>query len=298
MTVARAGLPARDAARPGCSQPWSTALVTRCRRASATPSSTRASSSTSSPSSTSSTSLPVGRGHLADELGEAGHDPAHRHHRQPHRAVADARPAGRGRPRCRAASSRARGGQLVAERDRARARRRRRRGGQLDVGRSWRRSARTAASELLGGQRRPARRRARSMRRSVELRLADDVEQVVDPAGRDADRVAARGRPASTLGRRRVGQRRGAPQPRHRRRGRPRRARGRARPRRSRARRRRPGWSAPGIEREMPSAATSSRSTRSRRTPNRPSRSAPSRSSARCATLDDAVERRASGPSP
>ncbi len=84
--------------------------------ASATPSSTRVSSSTSSPSRTSTTSLPVAADDLAHELGEGGNDPARGHHRQAHRAVADA-----GEPVLgvldAAAQLAGRRGQLVAERD-------------------------------------------------------------------------------------------------------------------------------------------------------------------------------------
>ena len=58
VTVACAGLPAPTRAAAG-SQPWSTALMARCFRASATPSSTFLSSSTSSPRMTRRTSLPV-----------------------------------------------------------------------------------------------------------------------------------------------------------------------------------------------------------------------------------------------
>jgi len=58
VTVARGGL-SRVPRTSGVSQPWSTALMTRCLSASATPSSTFLSSSTSSPTRIRRTSLPV-----------------------------------------------------------------------------------------------------------------------------------------------------------------------------------------------------------------------------------------------
>ena len=97
-------------AAAGVSQPWSTALVTRCRSESATASSTRVSSSTSSPVEHERDVLArvvrAAGGQLADQLGEAGDHPAHRHHRQAHRAVADVGRAGSGRPRRGPSSSR------------------------------------------------------------------------------------------------------------------------------------------------------------------------------------------------
>ena len=90
VTVDCAGLPAASRSA-GVSQPWSTALVTRWRRASATPSSTRVSSSTSSPTNRSRTSLPVSACYLANKLREGSHNATRRHHCQPHRAIANLR---------------------------------------------------------------------------------------------------------------------------------------------------------------------------------------------------------------
>ena len=125
------------------------------------------SSSTSSPSrherDVLAARLAVAR-QLADELREAGDDPAHRHHRQAHGAVADARPAGPARPRRGPSSSRAGGTSWSPSGDQAVQRRRAPRVGWLaGAAARARRSARPSA--VVGGQRRRARGRAASTRR-------------------------------------------------------------------------------------------------------------------------------------
>ena len=70
--------------------------MTRCFKASATPSSTFLSSSTSSPSRIQPNVLAGRAGDVAHESRERGDDAAHRHHRQAHRAVAhECQPAAR-----------------------------------------------------------------------------------------------------------------------------------------------------------------------------------------------------------
>ena len=156
-------------------------------------------------------------------------------------------------------------------------------GGQLDVVEPTAAGARTgggvarrtSASRLPGARRATGVRRARPRRRGRAGRGPGGSGR--GPSRRAADvrrrRRAAAHPPAS---------RRGPSWAR--RRGPPRRAPGRARRPAASISSAPTGLSAPGIEREMPSAVTSSRSTRSRRTANRPSRSAPSRSSARWAS--------------
>ena len=188
------------AARPAVSQPWSTALVTRCRSESATASRTRVSSSTSWPASTSRTSLASAvarRRQLAHELGEAGDDAAQRDHRQAHRAVADGgepalrrprrEPAARGRRR--PAGRRGRRGRATR---RAPAGRRPGRPAPLAQPRGPHAGGSAASAATLAA--------VAADPAYVELGLADDVEQVVHPSGRDADRVAAPGgRPSSRV---------------------------------------------------------------------------------------------------
>ena len=189
VTVACVALPAwiRWA---GVSQPWSTALVTRCRSESATASRTRVSSSTSWPSRTSVTSLAVSSGvlrrrELADQLGEAGHHPAQRHHRQAHRAVADVgQPA---LPVLGPGEQLAGGGaELVAERDEGVQ-------GVQDLGLGRRTGQclanRATGTLVVGGQRSELAAVPRDPA-YVELGDADDVDQVVHPPGRHPDRVA------------------------------------------------------------------------------------------------------------
>ena len=139
--------------------------------------------------------VPRRRRQLADQLREAGDDPAHRHHRQAHRAVADIGEPALRRPRRGPSSSRLAAPSWSPSDDQR----------VHGVGHargvcSPLRWPCEAASRSARAQRRWSAASAASSRpcgrdpADVELGLADDVEQVVHPAGGHADRVAAAAR--------------------------------------------------------------------------------------------------------
>ena len=299
VTVGRAGLAGGRALAPAVSQPWSTALVTRCLSASATPSSTRVSSSTSSPSRTQPDVLAVAAATSRTSCGKLA---TTRRTGTIARPIAPSRTGASwpGRPR----SGRAGRGRRPAAGRPARASACTRvgdLGGDAAVavqhGLAQRRASTSACSAAMA--RDPAGRALDAP--GLELGLADDVEQVVHASGRAPGPVSPR-RPCGSAGvggvRRRRPRRPGAAACGTSTGSSPPSARSSAATSAARSSAD-TGRSAPGIARPMPSRGGEQQVDEvaaDGRTGRRAARRAGPRQ--RCASADDVVQRRARGPSP